>query len=201
MVSVNEELPSISYSPPSYHHFGLAASLMDPFENRTVYVRSSDIEGEGLFAKRKIRQGELVSFYSGFVVHKKYILSPLNRHNHKLTARDRNFIEKYSLQFSNETHSDQWHDLAIDIPPEYAGLDRYRVTLGHKANHSFRHNSAYTLFTGHPVLGTIMCVTAVRDIEADTEITTNYNYKPETYKALGWTLADNQCLKVKICNL
>ena len=42
---------------------------MDPFENNTVAVNQSSIGfGEGLFTKRNIEEGELISFYSGFII-------------------------------------------------------------------------------------------------------------------------------------
>ena len=81
---------SLTYDSPSYHDFGTDTdpSLMDPFENNTVTVRKSDIEGEGLFTTRPMAKGELVSFYSGYIVHKDFILSPLNYTLHLMTKAD-----------------------------------------------------------------------------------------------------------------
>ena len=45
---------------------------------------------------------------------------------------------RYALQFFNETHSrslnmsSPWHNLCVDLPPQYGSLDTYRATLGHK---------------------------------------------------------------------
>ena len=71
----------LTYSPPSYSTTGLPPTIMDPFENNTVEVRPSHIPGsnQGLFTTRPVGRGELVSFYSGFLVHCDYILSPLHR--------------------------------------------------------------------------------------------------------------------------
>ena len=33
------------------------------------------------------------------------------------TKVERNYIEKYTLQLSNETSWQHWHDMAVDIPP------------------------------------------------------------------------------------
>ena len=112
MVSSN-----LTYSPPAYYHFGVDPLQMDPFENNTVEVRNSVIEGEGLFSKRLIRKGELVSFYSGLFIHKNSVISPINKTAHKMSVVERNYIEKYTLQLSNETDWQHWHDMAVDIPP------------------------------------------------------------------------------------
>ena len=107
------------------------------------------------------------------------------------------FFLRYTLQFSNETHSNKfWFDIVVDLPPKFESLQAYRVTLGHKANHSFRNNAMYTLYTAHPVLGTVMSIIAKEDIKAGDEVTTDYHYPPEIYKALNITLGDNECSQV-----
>ena len=89
LASINTE-PShemrLTYSPPSYSSTGLPPTVMDPFENNTVEVRQSHIPGskEGLFTTRAVARGELVSFYSGFLTHCKYIVSPLHRRRPEL---------------------------------------------------------------------------------------------------------------------
>ena len=87
----NHSLPSLTtepstttrltYSPPSYSTTGLPPTIMDPFENKTVEVRPSHIPGsnEGLFTTRAVARGQLVSFYSGFLVKCDYIMPPLHR--------------------------------------------------------------------------------------------------------------------------
>ena len=85
---------SLTYDSPSYHDFGTDPSLMDPFENNTVTVRKSDIEGEGLFTTRLVAKGELVSFYSGYIVHRDFIVSPLNYTLHLMTKADWMYAKK-----------------------------------------------------------------------------------------------------------
>ena len=115
----------LTYSPPAYHHFGVNPLQMDPFENNTVEVRSSVIEGEGLFSKRLIKKGELVSFYSGLFIHKNSIISPINKTANSMSVVERNYIEKYTLQLSNETSIQHWHDMAVDIPPRYKSIKHH----------------------------------------------------------------------------
>ena len=76
-----EHSPALTYSPPSYHSFGLPPTQRDPFENNTVAVRQSiigDMEerdrGEGLFTVREVKRGEVVSFFSGYVVMEDYVM-------------------------------------------------------------------------------------------------------------------------------
>ena len=109
---------------------------------------------------------------------------------------------RYTLQFFNETHGgglplkSVWYDLCVDIPQEFGPVARYRTTLGHKANHSFRYNAQYTLFSTHPVLGTIMAVVATRDLPAGTEVLCKYGYPGHVYAAINITASDKQCFKV-----
>ena len=77
--------PALAYSPPSYTSFGLPPTQRDPFENSTVAVRESVIgdvmeardKGQGLFTVREVRRGEVVSFYSGYVIKNEQVLSKL----------------------------------------------------------------------------------------------------------------------------
>ena len=108
---------------------------------------------------------------------------------------------RYTLKLFNETHRvglkpQVWHDLCIDIPPEFGLVARFRVSLGHKTNHSFRYNAQYTLFSAHPVLGSIMAVVATRDLPAGAEVLCKYGYPSHVYQALNITVSDTQCLKV-----
>ena len=46
--------------------------------------------------------------------------------------------------------------------------------------------SRYTLFGAHPVLGSIMAVVALEDLEPGEEVFTNYGYKDEAvYRGLN----------------
>ena len=79
----------------------------------------------------------------------------------------------------------------------HSATSQYRATLGHKANHSFRPNAKYDLFSAHPVLGLIMGIRALVDIPAGVEVLANYHYSPDVYEALGLQLVDKLCLKVR----
>ena len=64
----------------------------------------------------------------------------------------------------------------INIPRNYWSITKYRATLGHKANHSFRYaNSKYGV-AYHPRFGTIRAIFATRHITKGEEILVNYQY-------------------------
>ena len=95
---------------------------MDPLDRRNVYVSNTTLNysgaGEGLFAKRDLPEGSLVSHYCG--------------------------MREYGQSFSNQTskgHSNLYMNLLlcrkeeeiyINVPPPYDNLVLYRATLGHK---------------------------------------------------------------------
>ena len=101
LVIESEEMkssPELKYFPPNYNHLGQHPTQRDPFEINTVEVRGTSMDdmdtstdqGEGLFVTRDIKQGELISFYSGHIVNK--------GHLHHLHRRFRTFPERYYLQ-------------------------------------------------------------------------------------------------------
>jgi hypothetical protein len=127
----------------------------DPYEDKYVYSKEVPGKGEGLFCKRRIKKGNLVSLYAGKIISSGFMLSSFKLPPYKIELNDH---------------------LSIDIPAPFNRISKYRATLGHKANHSFMPNSEFTqLF--HPKFGEINEVIALRDIEEDEEIVTDYNYE------------------------
>jgi [histone H3]-lysine4 N-methyltransferase len=137
----------------------------DPYEKKHVYVKEVLGMGEGLFAKRTIQKGDLVSLYSGMLVSKKTI----NRRRWEMNA--------YTMHY--DCH------LSIDVPTPFDQLDNYKASLGHKANHSFEPNAILTPIF-HPKFGRIAWIVADRDIKMDQEILVDYGYSsnwgPKWYK-------------------
>ena len=83
----------------------------------------------------------------------------------------------YSLSLGLEEDD----NYCLDLPPHLGNdLLKYNATLGHKLNHSFEPNTEFVLFSVHPILGTIMSLSALEDIPAGTELTVNYGYDLET---------------------
>lgn len=92
----------------------------------------------------------------------------------------------YSLSLGLEDED----NYCLDLPPELGNdVNKYNATLGHKLNHRFEPNVEFLLFSVHPVLGTVMSLSALEDIPAGTELTVNYGYdlkedpdQPEWFK-------------------
>jgi len=170
-----EELtgPVLSYSPPSHFSLGVDPLQKDPYEGRTVEVLPSSIPGAnyGLFATRDVIAGEVISFYSGYILHCDSSLRALDRR--ELSDEEEHVRNMYNIAL-DLTDGD---NLCIDLPPDLGNdVNKYNATLGHKVNHSFAPSSEFVLFSAHPVLGTIMSLAAIQDIKQHEEITVNYGY-------------------------
>ena len=68
------------------------------------------------------------------------------------------------------------HDEDIDIPPEYWSIAKYRATLGHKINHSFKKTNCKLGHAIHPRFGPIRAFFATKDIKKGEELLWNYSY-------------------------
>lgn len=129
----------------------------DAYEQQRVCVRSSLIPGagEGLFARTNLPEGEVVSFYNGI----------------RLTHAEvdaRNWSENGNTISLDDS-------IVLDVPAELSSLSKYCATLGHKANHSHTPNCEYLPFS-HPRFGDIKCISTLRDIEKNEELTCDYGY-------------------------
>lgn len=131
--------------------------IPDAYEQERVCVRPSLIPkaGEGLFARRELGEGEVVSFYNG-----------LRLSHTEVDERE------WSLNCNTISLDDS---TVLDVPPEYSSTSNYCATLAHKANHSSSPNCQYTEYS-HPRFGEIKCICTLRAVEADEELTCNYGY-------------------------
>jgi len=175
MTQVDLKSPNLTYSPPNYHSFGVPPTQSDPFETNSVEVKMSGIEGsgDGLFAKQSIKRGEVICFVSGFFVANKMIQHPLDRRGRSESEELKEKI--YTLTLLGHPLMKKL-DVAVDLPPDFAPLEKYSATLGHKAQHSFRNNAIFNEFTAHPLLGYTMCLLAIKDIPAGSEVFVFYGY-------------------------
>ena len=71
-------------------------------------------------------------------------------------------------------------DLILDIPLAYRTIDKYRTTLGHKANHKFGQINTDFMVVDHPLFGGIGGLVARDVIEEDEEIFVDYRYDPQS---------------------
>ena len=59
-----------------------------------VVQPSGEEEEERLVTVRRVARGELVAFYSGLVVHRDFVLSPLNRTLSSMTDEEMLWVKK-----------------------------------------------------------------------------------------------------------
>jgi len=129
--------------------------LADPYELHTVYVQSSQVAGEGLFARRALAMDEVCAFYNGIRVPQASIDARSWQENENAISLN-----------------DQW---ALDVPRPYDRTSHYRASLAHKANHAFLPNVRYAPFD-HPRFGNIKCIRTLRPISAGEELLVSYDY-------------------------
>ena len=90
--------------------------------------------GEGLFAKKKIVNGQLLAYFHAI---------PLENE-------------------SGSDYSIRCHDFMMDIPEKSRNIKTYCATLAHKICHSFEPNADYS-YAFHPRFGRhIRCAVAIR---------------------------------------
>ena len=65
----------------------------------------------------------------------------------------------------------------MNIPEAYWKIERYRATLGHKMNHSFKFAKAQMAHAYHPRFGDIRVYYATSNIAKGEEIFVNYGYR------------------------
>ena len=68
----------------------------------------------------------------------------------------------------------------MNVPPEYWSLDKYRATLGHKVNHSFKKPNTEFGNAIHPRFGPIRTIVATENIKRGEEILCDYAYSEES---------------------
>merc|ERR1719273_272434 len=172
-----ESEPKIWFDPSTTNRISKYPLQENSFEKIHVYVAPSTISplaGEGLFARKTLKKGQLISLFNGIRWRKE------GRRPKAIQAGSEDWSD-YRLTL------DRYTDL--DIPVDYVNLHQYCATLGHKACHTFgkRKNARFECLW-HPRFGSIMSVVALRTISRDEEILVNYNYDlknaPEWYRSL-----------------
>ena len=115
-----------------------------------------------------------MAFYGGYMISCNSSLRALDRQEYSDEERHKRTMYSTSLGLKNDD------DYCLDLPPHLGNdLSKYNATLGHKLNHSFEPNTEFLLYSVHPLLGTIMSLSALEDIPAGTELTVNYGYDLE----------------------
>ena len=71
-------------------------------------------------------------------------------------------------------HLNRTHE--IYIPKQYWDISKYRATLGHKFNHSFKFYKCKYGSADHPRFGLIKTVVAIENIKKGEELFVHYKY-------------------------
>ena len=141
--------------------------LPDPYEQRTVVVKMSKIKGsgEGMYAKRFVKSGTVVSFYNG-----------IRMSADELDEDSKDDWEANAYKIMDLLGPDaNGKEGVIDIPEEYVSTRRYCASLAHKTNHSFTPNAKFSLVE-HPRFGKIPGIQLLEDVKEGDEITVSYDY-------------------------
>lgn len=153
---------SVIFEKPDTFSLGKNLMEQDFYEKNTCQVSLSETQdnaGEGLFASRDLKPGDLIAFFNG--------------------VRKRRVIRAMPSSVNSEDWSDYSitlnKDISLDIPKPMRSIDKYKATLAHKACHSFEPNSAFRRFF-HPRFGLIMSIVALECIQKDQEILVHYRY-------------------------
>ena len=139
----------------------------DPYEEQYVIIGKSSIPGagEGLFAKKAVPAGLLVSYYNG-----EYI--------------DHKTVDARSWRYNSNTISLD-DSVCLDVPLSHALSRQYRATTGHKVNNSRENNCEYTR-AFHPFYGQIKAVQTTQPVAAGEEFFCRYDYKDEPRPPAWW---------------
>ena len=124
--------PRFYYDPPTNASFGGGPNgVSDPYERKWLVLRTADNPkmGEGVFAKKDFKKGELLASYAGFIFGKKngQLKIYVKNCGMNLTKSDdeRRHCIKYALPLRPK-------DAIINIPPEYDQPGSFHPTLGQK---------------------------------------------------------------------
>ena len=85
-------------------------------------------------------------------------------------------MHKNLIGLSIDLDRDDIGDIRLNVPPEYWTIDKYRATLGHKVNHSFKKMNAAFGSAIHPRFGPIRTLFAIKDIIKGEELFVDYAY-------------------------
>lgn len=124
--------PHFFYDPPTNVSFGGGPEgFVDPYERKWLELRAADNSkmGEGIYAKKDFKDGELIASYVGFVFEEKKghlrIYEKNCGMNLSKSDDERRHCTKYSLRLRAK-------DAIINIPPDHDQPGEFIPSLGPK---------------------------------------------------------------------
>lgn len=169
-----------SYWPSSLEKVACPRHLRDPYENSLVRVATSGVEagGEGLFARKLLPPGTVVSFYNGVRIPN----DTANPHSGTGYCIFVDWGKQLPFPFPWVKEGEM-----IDIPPCLQSSEDYTATLAHKTNHSFRANCQFTNFW-HPCYGLLPAVVTTVEVARGGELSIHYNLNMQVRVGSGNSL-------------
>ena len=161
-----KDAPTLKFQRPNFLRPGDQPNVADPFERTVIHV-AKGIWKDGIFARKQIRQGDLIAYYAGTI---------FNANSQPIFFRNQTSAEKYAI---HRNLIGLESELQINIPEPYWNITSFRSTLGHKVNHSFTNIKAQFNWVSHPRFGHIRSVTATEDVYPGEEIFVHYHYPIE----------------------
>jgi len=186
--SPSSSLVAVPPLPPPIYRFDESTSrrissdplLSDPFESLLVEARPSTIpdSGEGLFARRHLPAGVVVTWYNG------------TRERGSRSERRRWDMNSNTIALIDDDPT-QRTGIDIDVAPKWSFTSTYKASLAHKCNHSFdetQRNAMYDMAL-HPRFGLIKCIRTTKSIKPNEELYVDYGYAlrihPKSGRVLG----------------
>lgn len=93
--------PLLKYQRPNFLRPGDQPQACDPFERKNVHI-GKGVKQDGIFARKNIRMGELICYYSGTISDPR--IHPTMFQNQTSSERLCRLLEKKTLQFLNSYH-------------------------------------------------------------------------------------------------
>ena len=168
-VVAEEEDRTYSYDPATAETIASDLTLRDPYEAENVVVRESSIPGagDGVYALRRLRRGQLVALYTGLAFGDGDAAAYQSLCDRIKDSRSP--CDRYSIS----THT----GATLIVPPPFDDWSVNSATAAWKTNNGFNPD-AHTYFhdVEHPRFGLIPAITAMREVEAGEELLIDYGY-------------------------
>jgi len=176
------------YEEPTNVTLGDQPHLRDPLENKYMYIKKSEFNGEGAFAARDLPADLIYANYAGF-------LYTAEEDRTILTPRLHRKIKEKNWNKDDPEYEKEWTyriafnhcQMIIDIPPEYGSTEKFQGSLAHKINHKFDSNSIFAPIESAR-FGIILSLKTSMPMKKGEELFTHYGYTqtfaPKWYREL-----------------
>ncbi|XP_071749478.1 uncharacterized protein [Lepeophtheirus salmonis] len=160
------------YEPPTNGSIGAGPYVLDPYDQKRVYLSDAGEFGEGVHVKKDMAVGEVACLYNYHIYYPEDRAFHSKSCTQNLTKSDdeRRHCIKYSLAI-------QYLDAAMNIPPEKDIPGMFLPTLGMKLNHKFYDSHASFLDFESPRWGIVSSIGLYfKSIKKGEQLFVDYGY-------------------------